>query len=161
MKIIYLFDRAGLLEDTMIWNEEGTLPINSTEVEPPPSNQAPRWLDLEVPFLKLSFDREKQEWYEAATDKEIVNFFEEREKRIAGQKQPSDADLLGQALAEEKMKSLELQQSTDELGRQLAEEKLKSLAKEELFQQQVLSIQAIGQELTLMKYDKLISEGSK
>ncbi|PAF18622.1 hypothetical protein [Terribacillus saccharophilus] len=75
--------------------------------------------------------------------------------------QPSDEDLLGQALAEEKMKSLELQQSTDELGRQLAEEKLKNLAKDEILQQQELSIQAIGQELTLMKYDKLISEGSK
>lgn len=75
--------------------------------------------------------------------------------------QPSDEDLLGQALAEEKMRSLELQQSTDELGRQLAEEKLKNLAKDEILQQQELSIQAIGQELTLMKYDKLISEGSK
>jgi hypothetical protein len=59
------------------------------------------------------------------------------------------------------MRSLELQQSTDELGRQLAEEKLKNLAKDQLFQQQELSIQQIGQELTLMKYDKLVSEGSK
>lgn len=75
--------------------------------------------------------------------------------------QPSDEDLLGQALAEEKLRSIELQQSVDELGRQLAEEKLKNLEKDEILQQQELSIQQIGQELTLIKYDKLLSEGSK
>jgi hypothetical protein len=161
MRVIYLYDAQKVLVKPQFWDANKDLPVNATDIKPPQPDKAPRWGDLQVPFLKLSFDEDKQEWYEAATDDEIVIFHKEREDRIASQKQPSDADLLGQALAEEKMKSLELQQSTDELGRQLAEEKLKSLAKDELFQQQELSIQAIGQELTLMKYDKLISEGSK
>jgi hypothetical protein len=162
MRIIYLYDAQKVLVKSKLWDEGKDLPVNATDIEPPQPDNAPWWEELQVPFLKLSFDEEKQEWYEAATDDEIISFHKEREDRIANQKsQPSDEDLLGQALAEEKMKSLELQQSTDELGRQLAEEKLKNLAKDEILQQQELSIQAIGQELTLMKYDKLISEGSK
>jgi hypothetical protein len=102
MRIIYLYDAQKMLVRPTFWDEDKDLPVNATDIIPPQPDKAPRWEDLQVPFLKLTFDEEKRDWYEAATDEEIVSFHKEREDRIASQNQPSAEDLLGQALADEK-----------------------------------------------------------
>lgn len=82
--------------------------------------------------------------------------------------EPTETDLLGQALSEEKIQRIlteatvtDLEKQVSDLGTQLVQEKLEAMEKDQQIASQAQAIQELGEQVVAMRTQQLLSEGSK
>ncbi|PAD39825.1 hypothetical protein [Terribacillus sp. 7520-G] len=98
-------------------------------------------------FVLAKWNPEAEEWEEGGTPPK------------PSIPEPTETELLGEALVEEKLRRIRTEQQVSDLGTQLVEEELAGIAKEEQLQAQAQALQDLGEQVVDMRLQQILNEG--
>jgi hypothetical protein len=126
MIIIHEYDENMVLTRPRV-HEGGELPPNTTDVDLPEPEQSPYWEKYQIGFLKYTFDKKKNVWYEGATEEDAARYLDDVSKQREKNRLNNDFYILGSQLVQQQIENMQKDQLINEMGTQMVDMQIQLL----------------------------------